>query len=95
MQIECFLKYEKDVFRHSPHPPPPPSPNLLSTPQNFGILSMLPPVYYHSSPLRHTRLLPSEYEFDFFCMLLGIHKYIYIIQSIHVGVVKHTWACQK
>ena len=29
----------------------------------------------------------------YFC--LGIHKYIYIIQSIHMCVVRYTWACQK
>ena len=30
-----------------------------------------------------------------FCMWLGMHKYIYMIQSIHVGVFRHTWVCQK
>ena len=32
------------------------------------------------------------YEFDFFCSWLGIYKYICMIQSIHVGVDKHSWA---
>ena len=31
----------------------------------------------------------------FFYMWLGIHKYIYVSYSIHMDVVKHTWACQK
>ena len=30
-----------------------------------------------------------------YCMLLGIQKYIYLIQSIHMGVVRPTWAFQK
>ena len=30
-----------------------------------------------------------------FCVWLGIHKYIDLIQSIHMVVVRHTWACQK
>ena len=30
-----------------------------------------------------------------YCMLLGIYKYIYLIQSIHMGVVRPTWAFQK
>ena len=30
-----------------------------------------------------------------FCMWLGIHKYIYLIQSINVGVVRHTMAFRK
>ena len=30
-----------------------------------------------------------------FCMWSGIHKYIYMIQFIHIGVVRHTWVCQK
>ena len=29
------------------------------------------------------------YNFDFL-MWSGIHKYIYMVHSIHVGVVKHT-----
>ena len=28
-------------------------------------------------------------------MWLGVHKYIYLIQSIYMVVVKHTWAFQK
>ena len=28
-------------------------------------------------------------------MWLGVHKYIYLIQSIYMGVVKHNWAFQK
>ena len=31
----------------------------------------------------------------FFCMWLGTHKYIYLIQSIHMGVVRHTMVFQK
>ena len=31
----------------------------------------------------------------FFCMCLGIHKNIFLIQFIRVGVVRHTWAYQK
>ena len=30
-----------------------------------------------------------------FCMWLGIHKYIYLIQSIYMSVVKHIWVFQK
>ena len=30
-----------------------------------------------------------------FCVWLGIHKYIYLIQSIHIDVVRHTKAFQK
>ena len=30
-----------------------------------------------------------------FCMWLGVHKYIDLIQSIYMGVVKHTQAFQK
>ena len=30
-----------------------------------------------------------------FCMWLGIPKYTCFIQSIHVGLVKHTWELQK
>ena len=30
-----------------------------------------------------------------FCIWLGIRKYIYLIQSIHISVVRYTWACQK
>ena len=30
------------------------------------------------------------YEFDFLHL---IHKYIYLIQSIHMCVVKRSWAC--
>ena len=30
-----------------------------------------------------------------FCMRLGIHKYIYLIQSIHTCVVRHACAFQK
>ena len=30
-----------------------------------------------------------------FCMRLAIHKYIYLIPSIDVGVVRHTWVFQK
>ena len=29
-----------------------------------------------------------------FCMCLGIQKYIYLIQPIHVGVIRHIWAFQ-
>ena len=28
-------------------------------------------------------------------MLLGVHKYICFIHSIHMGVLRHTWVCQK
>ena len=28
-------------------------------------------------------------------MWLGIQKYIYMIQSIHVDVVRQTWTCPK
>ena len=31
----------------------------------------------------------------FFYILLGIHKYIYMIQSICVGMVSYPWACQE
>ena len=37
----------------------------------------------HSIELRH--------DVDFF-LWLGIHKYIYLIKSSHIGVVRHTWA---
>ena len=30
-----------------------------------------------------------------FCLWLDVHKYIYMIQSIHMGVARHTWTCQK
>ena len=30
-----------------------------------------------------------------FYICLGIHKYIYMIQSIAMDVVRHTWASQK
>ena len=30
-----------------------------------------------------------------FCLRLGIHNYIYIIQRIHMGVIRHNWSCQK
>lgn len=30
----------------------------------------------------------------FFCMLLGIHKYIRMIQSIHMVLVRLIWAYQ-
>ena len=28
-------------------------------------------------------------------MWLGMHKYIFMSQSIYMGVVRHTWAYQK
>ena len=28
-------------------------------------------------------------------MRLGMHKYIYLIQLINMGIVKHTWIFQK
>ena len=30
-----------------------------------------------------------------FCMSLGIHNYVFMIQSIHLSVVRHTKASQK
>ena len=33
----------------------------------------------------------TSYKFDFFCMWLGIHKVIYLIQSIYMGIVRHAW----
>ena len=30
-----------------------------------------------------------------FCIWLGTHKHISLIQSIHMGVVRHTWEFQK
>ena len=30
-----------------------------------------------------------------FCIWLSIHKYNFLIQPIHIGVLKHLWAFQK
>ena len=30
-----------------------------------------------------------------FCMRSGIHRYIYTIQFIHMGAIRHTSACYK
>ena len=35
-----------------------------------------------------------RYELEF-CICLGMYKYIYLIQSISVGVVRLIWTCQK
>ena len=31
----------------------------------------------------------------FYWMLLGMHKYVYLIQSIDMGVARHTWTPKK
>ena len=35
-----------------------------------------------------------SYEVGFFCMWLAMHKYIYMIQSIRMGVARHSWECK-
>ena len=34
-------------------------------------------------------------KYDFFWVWLGIHKYIYMTQSIHMSVIKYIWVCRK
>ena len=36
-----------------------------------------------------------RYGVDILHVISCIHKYIYLIQSIYMGVVTHTWAFQK
>ena len=51
-------------------------------------------LWYLSIGLKNVSKLNLDMNLIFF-MWLGIHKYMYLIQSIHMGVVRHILTCQK
>lgn len=69
---------------------------VIRRPQKLQIWFQMGVVRHDQSNSKQRVSYISKLRYEvFFYMWLGIHKYIYVSYSIHMDVVKHTWACQK